>query len=171
MVAMIVPMLFIGIGMAATVSRRYAILVSIHRPLGIAILLLAVLRLVNRWVNPPPPLPPDLRALQRFAAVASHHLLYAFMLILPLVGWAMLSAAAYPIALWGGLYLPSIVPQDPGTYAWLRRAHTALALLFFATIVLHFGAALFHALIRRDGVFESMASWRRTKSGSADPRP
>jgi cytochrome b561 len=46
-----------------------------------------------------------------------------------------------------------------------------LALLLFATILLHFGAALFHALIRRDGVFESMASWRRTKSRPADPRP
>ena len=55
--------------------------------------------------------------------------------------------------------------------AWLRRLHTALALLLFATILLHFGAALFHALIRRDGVFESMASWRRTKSRAADPRP
>jgi K+-sensing histidine kinase KdpD len=64
-----------------------------------------------------------------------------------------------------------IIPQDPLTYAWLRRLHTALALLLFATILLHFGAALFHALIRRDGVFESMASWRRTKSGPADPRP
>jgi cytochrome b561 len=165
MAAMIVPMLFIGIGMAATVSRRYEILVSIHRPLGIAIFLLALVRLVNRWVNPPPPLPPSVPTPQRIAAVGSHYLLYSLMLILPLVGWAMLSAAPYPIVVWGGLRLPSIVPQDPLTYAGLRRLHTALALLFFATIVLHFGAALFHALIRRDGVFESMASWRRAKSG------
>ena len=171
MAVMIVTMLFIGIGMAATVSRRYEILVSIHRPLGIAILLLALVRLINRLVNPPPPLPPSVPTLQRIAAVGSHYLLYALMLILPLVGWAMLSAAPYPIVFWGGLHLPPIVPQDPLTYAWLRRLHTALALLLFATILLHFGAALFHALIRRDGVFESMASWRRTKSGPADPRP
>ena len=171
MAVMIVTMLFIGIGMAATVSRRYEILVSIHRPLGIAILLLALVRLVNRFVIPPPPLPPSVPTLQRIAAVGSHYLLYALMLILPLVGWAMLSAAPYPIVFWGGLHLPPIVPQDPLTYAWLRRLHTALALLLFATILLHFGAALFHALIRRDGVFESMASWRRTKSGPADRRP
>jgi cytochrome b561 len=83
----------------------------------------------------------------------------------------MLSAAPYPIVFWGGPHLPPIVPQDPLTYAWLRRLHMTLALLLFATILLHFGAALFHALIRRDGVFESMASWRRTKSRPADPRP
>ena len=40
MAAMILAMLFIGIGMVATVSKRYELLVSIHRPLGIAILIL-----------------------------------------------------------------------------------------------------------------------------------
>ena len=47
MAAMILAMLFIGFGMVATVSKRYEILVSIHRPLGIAILILVVVRLVN----------------------------------------------------------------------------------------------------------------------------
>jgi len=75
-----------------------------------------------------------------------------------LVGWAMLSAAPYPIVLGGGLHLPPILPQDPVTYTWLRRAHTCLAYALFATIVVHFGAALLHGLIRRDGVLESMAS-------------
>jgi hypothetical protein len=36
-----------------------------------------------------------------------------------------------------------------------------LAYLFFATFLAHFGAALFHGPIRRDGVLESMASWRQ----------
>ena len=36
----------------------------------------------------------------------------------------------------------------------------ALALLLFATFLAHLGAALTHALIFRDGVFQSMASWR-----------
>ena len=40
MAPMIVAMLFIGVGMAATVSTRYDLLVSIHRPLGIAIFVL-----------------------------------------------------------------------------------------------------------------------------------
>ena len=36
MAPMIITMLFIGIGMAASVSRRYDLMVSIHRPLGFA---------------------------------------------------------------------------------------------------------------------------------------
>jgi cytochrome b561 len=160
MAAMIVAMLFIGVGMAATVSTRYDLLVSIHRPLGIAILVLCVIRILNRFINPPPELPDTLPPLQRFVAKASHIVLYALMFIMPLVGWGMLSAARYPIVLYGPLRLPPILPHDLTLYAWLRELHTDLAYLFFATFLAHFGAALFHGLIKRDGVLESMASLR-----------
>jgi cytochrome b561 len=160
MAPMIVAMLFIGVGMAASLSARYELLVSIHRPLGIAILVLCVLRIVNRLINPPPELPETIPSAQRFAAKASHILLYGLMFIMPLVGWGMLSAARYPIVLYGPLRLPPILPHDLTLYAWLRDLHTGLAYLFFATFLAHFGAALFHGLVRRDGVFASMASWR-----------
>ena len=79
------------------------------------------------------------------------------MIALPLVGWAMLSAGAYPVMLFGGVALPPIAPHDAGLYAALRGTHTVLALLLFATFLLHLSAALAHAVIFRDGVFESMA--------------
>ncbi|MEA2820396.1 MAG: hypothetical protein QOJ86_2400 [Bradyrhizobium sp.] len=160
MAPMIVAMLFIGVGMAASLSARYELLVSIHRPLGIAIFVLCMIRIVNRFINPPPELPDAVPSLQRFAAKASHVSLYALMFIMPLVGWGMLSAARYPIVLYGPLRLPPILPHDLTLYAWLRDLHTDLAYLLFATFLAHFGAALFHGLIRRDGVLESMASWR-----------
>ena len=159
MAPMIIAMLFIGVGMAASVSRRYDLLISIHRPLGIAILVLCVARIVNRFINPPPDLPDTVPSLQRFVAKASHILLYALMLITPLVGWGMLSAARYPIVLYGPVRLPPILPHDLTLYAWLRDFHTVPAYLLFATFLAHFGAALYHGLIRRDGVFGSMASW------------
>jgi cytochrome b561 len=158
MAAMVLAMLFIGMGMAASESTRYAALVALHRPLGIAILALVVIRLVNRLINPPPPLPDSVPPLQRFAAKASHFVLYALMFAMPLVGWGMLSAARYPIELVGGLQLPPILPHDLVLYAELRQAHTVLAYLLYATFLLHLAAALMHGLIKRDGVFESMAS-------------
>jgi cytochrome b561 len=161
MAVMILAMLCIGIGMAASVSERYKSLVSIHKPLGIAILVLVVIRFVNRRINPPPALPDSLPAVQRVAAKASHVLLYVLMFIMPLVGWGMLSAASYPIILYGPLHLPPLLPHDLAVYALLRQLHTYLAYTLFALILAHFGAALFHGLIRRDGVLDSMASWRR----------
>ena len=160
MAVMIVAMLFIGVGMAASVSPRYQLLVAIHRPLGFAILILAAVRVVNRLVNPPPPLPGTLPPLQRLAARASHILLYALMLVMPLVGWAMLSAEPYPIVLFGAVHLPAILAPNPVLFAWLRQLHRYLAYLLLATFVVHFAAALMHGWIRRDGVFESMAGWR-----------
>lgn len=161
MAVMVIVMLFLGIGMAASVSERYRLLVAIHRPLGMAVLVLVAIRLVNRLLHPPPPLPDALPPLQRLAARASHVLLYALMFIMPLLGWGMLSAARYPIAIFGSLHLPPILPHDPALYAVLRQLHTDFAYLLFGVFLAHLGAALMHGLIRRDGVFESMASWGR----------
>jgi cytochrome b561 len=164
MAALILTMLFIGIGMVASPSH-YHTLVSIHRPLGILILALVAIRFVNRLLNPPPLLPEGMPAWQRSVAVGSHVLLYVLMFAVPLVGWAMLSAAGYPIELYGALQLPPIVPQHPELFATLRTTHTALALFLFATFLAHLGAALTHALIYQDDVFPSMTFWR---SGSAE---
>jgi cytochrome b561 len=156
MAVLILVMLFVGIGMV-TSPGGYHRLVSIHRPLGATILVLAAIRLVNRQIRPPPPLPSAMPAPLKLAAQASHVALYGLMIALPLVGWAMLSAGAYPVLLFGGVALPPIVPHDAGLYAALRGTHTVLALLLFATFLLHLSAALAHAVIFRDGVFESMA--------------
>ena len=171
MAIMVVSMLLIGIGMVATESGRYQVLVAIHKPLGIAILVLVVIRLLNRRLNPPPPLPASLPGWQRLAAEGSHYLLYALMIVMPLVGWGMLSAEPYPLVLAGSLRLPPLLPRNIASYAWLRQLHTALAYLFFLTFLVHFGAALLHGLVRRDGVFESMASFGLSEASGRRPSP
>ncbi len=164
MAAMILTMLFIGVGMVASVSERHDWLIRIHKPLGIAILILAVVRLAVRLRHPPSPLPADLPALQKLAALASHWLLYALMFALPLIGWAMLSAGGYPVMLSESLRLPPIFPVSPIAFAVLRHAHAWLAILLFLTFLAHMGAALYHGLIRRDGVLSSMTGIRLRRS-------
>jgi len=155
MALLILAMLFIGVAMVSSLSD-YHRLVSIHKPIGILILVLAAVRLVNRLIFPPPPLPSGMPVPLRVAAEASHWLLYALMFAQPLVGWAMLSAAGYPIALIGAFNRPAIGPHDRALYALLRPLHSVLAFALFATFLLHLAAALTHALIFRDGVFKSM---------------
>ena len=155
MAVLILAMLFIGVAMVSSLSD-YHRLVSIHKPIGILILVLVALRLINRLINPAPPLPAGMPAVLRFAAHASHWVLYALMYALPLIGWGMLSAGGYPIELVGSFHLPPILPHSSALYAVLRPAHTVLAYLLFATFLVHLGAALAHAFLFRDGVFESM---------------
>jgi len=160
MAIMVLVMLFIGVTMVSTLRPRFLTLIAIHKPLGIAILILALLRLGARWKRGAPPLPNDLPSIQAVAAKLSHAVLYALLIAMPLIGWGMLSAGGYPIVLFGSFHLPGILPQDDQLYAALRTAHTLLAYMFFATILLHIAAALFHALIRRDGVFQAITGRR-----------
>jgi cytochrome b561 len=152
----VLAMLFIGVGMASTVAPTYLPLVAVHKSLGMTILVLALVRLGVRVRDGAPKLPADLPAPQRLAARLSHAAFYALMIGMPLIGWAMLSAAAYPVIIFGGLHLPAILPQSDNLHSALWVAHAGLAFAFFGLILLHLAAALFHLLIRRDGVFEAM---------------
>jgi len=155
----ILAMLFIGVGMVSTISPRYLTLVSIHKPLGIAILILALIRLAVRLKKGAPALPRDLPAPMALAAHLSHLAFYVLMIAMPLIGWGMLSAANYPVVV-AGIHLPPILPPSDSVHTVLWNAHQYLAFCLFALIVVHLAAALFHALIRKDGVFRAMSPWR-----------
>jgi cytochrome b561 len=66
MALMVLAMLFIGVTMVSTLKPRFLTLIAIHKPLGIAILVLALLRLGMRFRRGAPPLPPDLPSIQAF---------------------------------------------------------------------------------------------------------
>jgi cytochrome b561 len=153
----ILAMLFIGVGMVSTVMPKYVPLLATHKTLGIAILVLALIRIAVRLRSGAPPLPRDLPEPMRLAARLSHLALYALMIAMSLLGWGMLSAGGYPVVLFGGVTLPAILPHSDPLHTLLWNAHFTLAFAFFALILLHIAAGLFHALVRRDGVFESMA--------------
>ncbi len=167
MAAMVLSMFCIGLTMVASLAY-YHTLVSIHRPVGIAILILVILRFVNRKLSSLPPFPPTMSRVERRMAELSEYAMYGLMFMLPLVGWGMLSAARYPIVLFGSVQLPFILPHDALLYAVLRKAHTILALLFILTYLAHFGAILFHTLIVRDGILKRMAPWNVRAPGAAN---
>ncbi len=157
MAVLILAMLLIGAGMVSTVSVRYPQLLAWHRPIGLAILVLALLRIIVRLTHRPPPLPSDLPPLQVAVAKGSHYLLYLLMIVVPLIGWAMQSAGGYPVTVWPGFNLVPILSHDVAVYGWLRQTHGLLAYAFLLLILGHLAAALFHGLVRRDGVFRSMS--------------
>lgn len=168
---MLLTMLFIGVTMVTSLGNYHA-LVAVHRPLGILILILAVVRLINRIFTTLPSFPPTMSHRERWIASASERLLYTLMIALPLVGWGMLSAGHYPIIMFGPVHLPTILPASPILYAILRKTHTILAYLLFLTFLAHLSAVLFHTLVIRDGLLHRMALWsfRPGKSNIKDDR-
>jgi cytochrome b561 len=157
MAVCIFAMLFIGVGMVSTVTPKYLPLVLVHKTLGFALLVLVLIRLALRLHYGAPPLPVDLPAAMKLGAKLSHQVLYALMIVMPLLGLGMLWAAAYPVVLYGGIQIPALLPQNDGVHTLLWNAHFYLGFAFFALVLLHLAAGLFHALIRRDDVFETIA--------------
>ena len=171
MAAMFIAQLLLGVTMVASLSY-YPLLLAIHRPLGVAILAFAVIRLANRLTHRPPPFQATMSRAERRIATWSEYLLYALLLAQPLVGWTMLSAARYPVVLYGPVHLPGIAPHNITLYAGLRFTHSVLALLLFVTFTAHMCAVLFHTFVLRDGILDRMALWptrgARPQHSSAD---
>ena len=158
MAPMVIAQLLIGVTMVASLSY-YPLLLAIHRPLGVLILIFAVIRLVNRLTHTLPPFLASMGPVERRVASWSEYLLYALLLIQPLTGWAMLSAAGTPIVSLGPFHLPGVAPHNIDVYAVLRQCHGAFAFLLFATFTAHVCAVLFHTLVLRDRIIDRMAVW------------
>ncbi|OBI18400.1 cytochrome B [Mycobacterium sp. E2497] len=159
MAPMVIAQLLIGVTMVASLTY-YPLLLAIHRPLGVLILIFAVVRLANRLRHRPPPFLSTMSGAERRIATWSERLLYALLLVQPLTGWAMLSAARFPVTLVGPLRLPGIAPHSIDVFAVLRECHGAFAFLLFATFTAHMCAVLFHTLVLRDRLLDRMALWR-----------
>lgn len=157
MAPLILATLFIG-GAMTTALRLRPWLLDVHVSLGL-LLALALLRLANRLRSGTPDPPDTLAPWEIRIASLTHGVLYALMLLQPLVGWAVMSAGGVPVTLGAGISLPPILPADPWLYGALRTIHAVQAYALLVLILLHVSAALRHRWILRDGVFARM--WRR----------
>jgi cytochrome b561 len=135
--------------------------ILLHKSIGITVLTLAVLRIIWRQLSPPPPLPPDMPALLRFAAVSVHGLLYVLLVAVPILGWLTSSAAGITVKPFGLFALPNLVTKSKPLFDQLAELHETLALTLLGLITLHVLAGLFHHFIRRDAVLPRMIPFIR----------
>ena len=125
-----------------------------HKSFGITILMLAVLRLAWRWVNPVPDLTADTRPWERVLAKLSHFLLYALIFAMPLSGWLMSSAKNFPVSWFRLFQLPDLVAPDERTYQLMRDLHHLLFDLLVVVAAVHVAGALKHHFIDRNDVLK-----------------
>lgn len=168
MAIMVIGQFFLGVTMVAALAY-YPLLLAIHRVLGTAILIFAIVRLINRLRHHPPAFLATMGPLERKAATWSERLMYALLVVQPLIGWAMISASDSPVTLVGPVHLPGIAPHAITLYAVLRTAHTVLAYLLFVTFTAHICAVLFHTVGLRDGLLRRM-TFGRTRENRPDLR-
>lgn len=135
-------------------------LFSYHKWAGVTVFLIALARLGWRSFNPPPPLPDGMPSWERNAARASHLILYALMLAVPLSGWVMSSAHGFQTVFLGVLPLPDLIGKDKALAERLELVHFIMnkALLFTAAV--HIAAAFKHHFIDRDDILRRMLGLR-----------
>jgi cytochrome b561 len=137
-------------------SDERAFLFGWHKTWGAMILLLALIRLAIRLINPPPPYPSDYPKWQRFVAVWNHRLFYILLVALPLTGLAAVSGRAkegwVPLQL--GLKLPAIPGIAPDNE--FHEVHELLVWVTIALFVLHVSAALYNQFLSPTNVADRM---------------
>jgi cytochrome b561 len=149
-----------GMGLATDgdAARR---LLTVHRSIGIAVWLLTCLRMGWRLTSPPTPeLPARLPPLARFAARVNEAALYALLLWQPATGalQTVYRGKPFDLFLW---QVSAFLPRDKALVHRFHNIHEWGAWLLAGLVLLHAAAALVHALVLRDGVFQNMAPLSR----------
>ncbi|PWK62941.1 cytochrome b [Roseicyclus mahoneyensis] len=124
-----------------------------HKNIGVALLALVVLRAAWRLGHPAPPLPATVPGWQARIAGLSHMALYALMVTLPVAGYVRVKAGGFPIETLDALGIPSLVPRSDALAEVAKTIHYGAGLAIVAVLAAHIGAALFHGIVKRDGVF------------------
>ena len=127
-----------------------------HFAVGSTILLVMLLRLAWRLMHPMPPAPADLPPALRGLARGTHWAFYVVLIVLPLLGWTAANAYGATPRLLGLVPLPRLVAPDKAFAEAVGAAHKTVVLLLLALIALHVSGALYHALVKRDGVIRRM---------------
>jgi cytochrome b561 len=131
-------------------------LYNIHESLGVIVLAIVLIRLVNRYLNPPPPLPADTPAAVRLAARVNHWGLYALLVLMPITGFLATNAWGFPLSVFGVLPLPAPLGKNEEIAKVLSLLHWCGAVTIILLIVAHLGGVIYHTFIRRDGLLHRM---------------
>jgi cytochrome b561 len=157
---MVLIMLPVGVymvyrGGATNFDAMTNTLYTAHKSFGFLILLLVIWRVVLRVTRGAPAPVSTLTPIEVFASETVHKLIYVLIVLVPLFGWAYVSA--FPATgVFFGLNLPSILPVNKGLAETFGMLHKFSAYALAGLLMMHMGAAMMHFLIKKDGVMNRM---------------
>ena len=131
-------------------------LYNFHKSLGVLILILMVLRLVNRLAAGAPIADPGIEPWQKTVSSIVHTSLYVLLLAMPVVGYIANSAYGATTPFFGLFELPMIVGKNEALATQLFTIHRLVGFLLIVLVLMHVSAALYHYFVRHDNVLQRM---------------
>jgi cytochrome b561 len=177
---LIVGMLAIGLLMGNIPNANLGFKVMVynwHKTIGLLILTLSVFRLIWRLTHKPPALPAAMKSWEKLVTRVVHSAFYAFMIVMPLVGWSIISTSKFPSKFFNSaLTIPKLpfwhdmtAEAQKGAHEFFEETHEIMAFLAIALIALHVAAALKHHFVAKDDVLvQMMPSLRKNASSKSE---
>lgn len=129
---------------------------ELHKSIGIVIFLFLLVRVIWRFVSPPPPPLSSYSRLTRASAVAVHVLLYLLLFAILLSGYLISTAEGKPVSVFGLVEIPAIFSGAGEQADTAGDIHLWLAWSVVLLSVLHAFAALKHHFIDKDVTLKRM---------------
>jgi cytochrome b561 len=140
----------------AASEERLTFLLQLHRSFGVTVWVVTAIRLIWRQYTQFPNWPADMPQRMRIAAQASELVLYALLLVQPVLGLLYTNAHGDRVNLYFLGQLPAIIAEDRALARRILVLHEAVAITLLALLALHVSAALFHHFVRRDNTLNAM---------------
>ena len=131
-------------------------LFNLHKSIGVLILILMILRLINRLIVGAPIADPGIEPWQKTVSSVVHTSLYGLLLAMPVVGYAANSAYGASTPFFGLFDLPPIVGKNEELATRLFTGHRWVGWFLIILVLTHVGAALYHYFVRHDNVLNRM---------------
>ena len=127
-----------------------------HKSVGMTVLALAIIRLAWRVMHKPPAFPATMSVLEQWTARLTHWGLYVLIFVMPLSGWLMSSTAGRSTQWFGLFTFPNLMGENEQWGDFFHEAHELVAWVLFAFAAFHIAAALWHAIVKKDGILQRM---------------
>ncbi|RMS59051.1 hypothetical protein ALP65_00840 [Pseudomonas aeruginosa] len=129
---------------------------ALHKSIGILLAIALLVRIVWRFVSPPPPAPANHGPLTRVASKLGHLALYGLLLAVIVAGYLISTADGEPISVFGWFSVPATLSGLPDQADVAGEIHLYLAWALVVFAVLHALAALKHHFVDRDPTLKRM---------------
>ena len=138
-----------------TPTRRFVL--QSHFLAGLVVLALVLPRILHRLRNAPPPILPPIASWEASLSKLTHGLLYAFLVIQPILGLLSVWLGGRGISIpFTALTLSSPLAENHDLHEQLEDIHSWIGTVFYFVIGLHIVGALWHHFVRHDTTLRRM---------------